>query len=300
MYAPIVIWSILVSTAVCLYSDLAPSSWPDISSSGYIDIFNLASFALALLLVFRTNSSYARWWEARTVCGSLLNHVRHLARYCLSWIPPDKAELRDAIIRWDAAATASVYAYIREDMTILSDLCKGVLRDNELDFLLKSEAPPIVVGQVLSSLFAQAKLDTIRNTAVENILNLYESAVGATERISRTCMPLAYTRHTSRFVIVFITFLPFALWEYLGWVTIPAAGTLTFLLVGIENIGVQIEEPYRSLPLRALARHCRDTVLTMSRQRGEVDKIAESAMLEMDMLAKMALNSAPTTVYVEK
>lgn len=234
------------------------------------------------------------------MCGSLLNHVRHLARYCLSWIPPDKAELRDAIIRWDAAATASVYAYIREDMTILSDLCKGVLRDDELEFLLKSDAPPVVVGQILSSLFAQAKLDTIQNSAVENVLNLYESAVGASERISRTCMPLAYTRHTSRFVIVFITFLPFAFWEYLGWVTIPAAGTMTFLFVGIENIGVQIEEPYRSLPLRALARHCRDTVLVMSRQRGEVDKMAKNAVMEVNMIAQMAANTAPPTMYVEK
>ena len=34
---------------------------------GYWQVFNLTSFALSLLMVFRTNSSYARWWEARTV-----------------------------------------------------------------------------------------------------------------------------------------------------------------------------------------------------------------------------------------
>lgn len=43
-------------------------------------IFNLTSFALALLLVFRTNSSYGRWWEARILWGSQINMTRDIVR----------------------------------------------------------------------------------------------------------------------------------------------------------------------------------------------------------------------------
>lgn len=46
--------------------------------------------------------------------------------------------------------------------------------------------------------------------------------------------------HTSRFIIVYLTFLPFALWGYLGWLLLPVSVVLTFLLLGIENIGIQV------------------------------------------------------------
>jgi predicted membrane chloride channel (bestrophin family) len=42
--------------------------------------FNLTTFALSLLLVFRTNSSYSRWWEARMVWGAVVNLSRNFAR----------------------------------------------------------------------------------------------------------------------------------------------------------------------------------------------------------------------------
>jgi hypothetical protein len=56
-------------------------------------------------------------------------------------------------------------------------------------------------------------------------------------------------RHTSRFLVMWLAFLPFSLWDACHWVTIPAAGIIAFLLLGIEEIGVQIEEPFGILPL---------------------------------------------------
>ena len=48
-----------------------------------------------------------------------------------------------------------------------------------------------------------------------------------------------------------VSFLPFSLWDAAHWVTIPASGVIAFLLLGIEEIGVQIEEPFGILPLGA-------------------------------------------------
>ena len=56
-------------------------------------------------------------------------------------------------------------------------------------------------------------------------------------------------RHTSRFLVMWLAFLPFSLWDACHWVTIPASGIIAFLLLGIEEIGVQIEEPFGILPL---------------------------------------------------
>ena len=59
-------------------------------------------------------------------------------------------------------------------------------------------------------------------------------------------------RHTHRFILVYITFLPFAFWSLFGWFTLPIMAVFTFLLCGVENVGVQIEEPHRVLPLNQI------------------------------------------------
>lgn len=61
----------------------------------------------------------------------------------------------------------------------------------------------------------------------------------------------AARRHTTRFVLIYIVFLPLALWRHLNYYTIGVAPLITFLLAGIENIGVMIENPMRIMPMAA-------------------------------------------------
>lgn len=62
-------------------------------------------------------------------------------------------------------------------------------------------------------------------------------------------------RHTSRFLVIWLTAMPFTLWKSCGWSMIPATGMIAFLLLGIEEIGVQIEEPFSILPLGVFSTH---------------------------------------------
>ena len=79
--------------------------------------------------------------------------------------------------------------------------------------------------------------------------------VGACERIFKTPIPLVYTRHTSRFVGFWLALLPLAVygvdtsWNHL--LTIPSCMVITFFLLGIEELGLQIEEPFSILPMEA-------------------------------------------------
>jgi len=41
--------------------------------------------ALAIFIAFRNNSSYSRWWEARTLWGSIINSSRVLARLIITF-----------------------------------------------------------------------------------------------------------------------------------------------------------------------------------------------------------------------
>ena len=78
---------------------------------------------------------------------------------------------------------------------------------------------------------------------------------GACERIFKSPIPLVYTRHTSRFVGVWLGFLPLAIWGVdSSWnhlATIPSSALIVFFLLGIEELGLQIEEPFGILPLEA-------------------------------------------------
>ena len=55
--------------------------------------------------------------------------------------------------------------------------------------------------------------------------------------------------HTSRFLIIWLSFLPLALYPLWGWSTVPVTTMIAFLLLGIEEISVRLEEPFAILPL---------------------------------------------------
>ena len=91
---------------------------------------------------------------------------------------------------------------------------------------------------------------------IDSTISILLDLTGANERIFKSPIPLVYTRLTSRFLTFFLVLLPLALWGQLGeswnhWATIPAEFMIAFFLFGIEEVGIQIEEPFSILPLEA-------------------------------------------------
>jgi ion channel-forming bestrophin family protein len=78
--------------------------------------------------------------------------------------------------------------------------------------------------------------------------------LGGCERLLGTPIPLSYTRHTSRCLILWLATLPMALWPCMGWATVPAMFAMCFIFVGIDEIGVEIEEPFCILPLMPMCK----------------------------------------------
>ena len=92
---------------------------------------------------------------------------------------------------------------------------------------------------------------------IDSTISILLDLTGANERIFKSPIPLVYTRLTSRFLAVFLTLLPLALWNALGdswnhWATIPAELAIAFFLVGIDEVGVTTEEPFSILPLEVM------------------------------------------------
>ncbi|KAK9838098.1 hypothetical protein WJX81_001298 [Elliptochloris bilobata] len=237
--------------------------------------FNLTSFALSLLLVFRTNTSYSRWMDARKVWGGILNRSRDLVRQGLTWFGEERAAERDMLARWTVAFSLATMAHLREHSHLEEDL-QDVLPAEERAALLAAQHRPNTALQVMSQLVAAASLRETQATRMDENLTFFADSVGACERILKTPIPLSYTRHTSRFLVIWLFFLPLTLWPTARWSTIPASAVIAFLLLGIEEIGVQIEEPFSILPLENICAAAKRDIAELCRSGSDLHALVKS------------------------
>jgi len=244
---------------------------PNLNSSALVLPASVHSFLgslCGLVLVFRTNSSYGRFVEGRTAWGSLIKHVRDVAR--LSMYIPD-ATLRRRLLELSAAYAYVLKTRLRSGRTRSDPTDPTAFRDipDEAVRRCVTEAP--LAEEVLASaktgnrcLYTLLLISKTLKAALESgtpreIHWKIEEAVsgmglagGVCERIVATPIPLSFSRHSTRSLVIWLLTLPFALIPTMGWLSIPSIFTLAYLVLGIDEIGIQIEEPFATLPLTPL------------------------------------------------
>ena len=115
---------------------------------------------------------------------------------------------------------------------------------------------PCFALSAMSATLRKADLDPVQSSRIDSTFSILLDLTGANERIFKSPIPLVYTRLTSRFLTIFLTLLPLALWKTLDgswnhWATIPAELAIAFFLFGIDEVGITTEEPFSILPLEA-------------------------------------------------
>lgn len=226
--------------------------------------FTLSSPALGLLLVFRTNASYQRWLEARMRWGVIVAQSRNAVRMASTF-----ADLReDGREALDELATA-VWATARSIMNKLAGPEDELEYQRELQDAYPSQ-PGLVQRLVDSpdrsaSALMQASLvldripvDEKRRVETDKSLAIMGDTISACDKIFTSPVPLVYTRHTARFLTIWMLLLPFAIHDEFikadasGLPTIPASAVLALFLFGIEELAIQLEEPFSILPMQKL------------------------------------------------
>merc|ERR1711972_1265340 len=76
--------------------------------------------------------------------------------------------------------------------------------------------------------------------------------MGACENVLATPIPVGYTKHTTRFLFLWLTLLPLALQGQLGVGCVFGEQLIAFGLLGIEDVGIQLEEPFSVLPVERI------------------------------------------------
>lgn len=247
-----------LAAAFALYNTEVPD--PYMINVGLTPFTTTAS-ALSLLLVFRTNASYGRWWEARKIWGGLLNRTRDFVRMGLTWFPDDPA-LKAQLLRYTVAFAVGTKVHVRGDEDMRTELEK-ILLPNELEAALSCAHVPNHLLRMLGAVVQAANLSPILTQSMNMNITEFEDILGKSERILKTPIPLSYTRMTSRFLMLWLALLPVALYQNLGWSCVPTEAFIAFCFMGIEEIGVQIEEPFSILALEAICGSVQDNCVAM-------------------------------------
>lgn len=216
---------------------------------------NLIGVALGLLLVFRTNASYDRYWEGRKQWGGIVNSSRNLVRAGASYLTPN-------------AAAAELARLVQAFPLALKQHLRGLQTYEELDALLPAPLraslagvnAPLRITRAMSQLIGQhhsaGTLPPEAARALETYVANLVDHQGACERILRTPVPFAYVVHIRQLLLFYLISLPFVVVPTLGWIGPVAVAFITLGLMGIEEIGVEIEEPFgtdpNDLPLEAM------------------------------------------------
>ncbi|KAK3283211.1 hypothetical protein CYMTET_9080, partial [Cymbomonas tetramitiformis] len=129
-----------------------------------------------------------------------------------------------------------------------------VLGPREATSLLRKTKPAFFALQELSKMVAKShkKIPGYALYMMEMSLKDLDRVLGGCERIISTPIPLSYTRHTSRSLLLFLLGLPFVLWPLVGWGTVFFTLVASFIIIGIDETGLHIEEPFGVMPLQPL------------------------------------------------
>lgn len=216
--------------------------------------------ALALVLGFRSNSAYQRWWEGRGLWGAMINASRSLAREARNFLPDDAVDLKRTIVLRQIAYVNALRCQLRRQKP----------DEDVLRFLSEGEATPALqrtnvangivdgTGRRIDQARRDGLIDTIQQTAMERVLVDIANAQGGMERLKNTPLPNQYRFFPMVFTHMLCILLPIGLVDTLGFAT-PLGSTIAGLMfLAILAIGDDLVDPFANtlhdVPLSAMCR----------------------------------------------
>jgi ion channel-forming bestrophin family protein len=207
------------------------------------------NIVLSLLLIFRTNTAHERFWEARKLWGGMVNTVRNITRRISIVIeerePEDTIE-KEEILRLVVAFAVAMKLQLRRE-PVNSELA-SLMSSSKYYTLQDINHPPLKIaywiGDYFQHQYERQRIDDMESNALHQLLDEMVNLLGACERILKTPVPLVYTITLKMLLTFYFLLLPWELVNGLSWWTGPILAFLSSILLGIDEIGAEIEEPF--------------------------------------------------------
>lgn len=207
-------------------------------------VHSLVGFVLSLLLVFRTNSSYDRWWEGRKIWGSFTNNSRNLSLK-LNAMLPEKHESKEVF-----------RILIGNYLHAVKDHLRGHVNYKHLEvttnyneaFYVNYKHIPNRIGQAMyleiNQLYKTNVINNEQFLIFNNELVSFTDNLGACERIKNTPIPSSYNIFIKKMIFLYVFTMPIGfVLEFKYW-AIPIVTLVFYAFAGIEIIAEEIEDPF--------------------------------------------------------
>lgn len=259
----------LYSAAVCFglfYFDLGQSMEMNLT------VYSFLGVVLSILLVFRTNNSYDRWWEGRKQWGALVNHCRNLAVQIETTFPKDAMAEKHTLAKHISNFCFAFKEHLRKGVDL--DILILLSDEEKAEYANKSHIPnhiSLQIHQEVYKMYQSKGFTDVDHLNIKIHTQALLDILGACERIKKTPIPFSYSIFIKIFILFYGILLPFAIFGAFGFYTIPIVMMIFFAFIGVEMLGAEIEEPFgldcNDLPTGSIAHTIKENVFEILEQR---------------------------------
>ncbi len=208
---------------------------------------SLLGFAISMLLVFRTNTAYDRWWEGRKLWGSLVNNSRNLAIKLSVMLPESEKEQRVFFRKTIPAYAYALLNHLKAESTRI-ELFEEDIKHPVFNKIDKEKHIPnqvaLLMFKHLQQLYSEGKINGDQLIVLNAEMQSFTDICGACERIKNTPIPFSYSVFIKKFIFFYIMTLPFGYAFTLGYYMAPVVAFIFYVLASLELIAEEIEDPF--------------------------------------------------------
>jgi len=197
-------------------------------------------FVLSLLLAYRTNTAYDRWWEGRKLWGSLVNNSRNFAIKLAAILKEESS--RNYFKKLIPAYASILQKHLANEETA-QELFEGL--DLQIDHHKhRPNQVAKIIFQKIHDLHLSGKISGDQLIILNGELVSFTDVCGACERIKNTPIPYSYSAFIKKFIFFYIMTLPFSFAFSLGYYVVPVVVFIFYVLASLELIAEEIEDPF--------------------------------------------------------
>ncbi|RZJ71385.1 bestrophin family protein [Flavobacterium sp.] len=220
-----------------------------------IAIPGIVGTIISLLLAFKSNQAYDRWWEARIVWGGIVNDSRSLLRQVVAFYKdPDFSDeannFKEKFAKRQAAWCFSLTNRLRGKDSVKA--AKQFLDEDEFQFIKRHKHVPNAIlllhAKETMKALGNGRINTFQQVEIDNTLTRLCDGMGKCERIKNTIFPTTYSMYIRFTLCLLIILLPFGMIDDLGWLVIPLTTTIGAAFFLIEKMAIHLQDPFENRP----------------------------------------------------
>lgn len=227
-------------------------------------IHTLLGFVLSMLLVFRTNTAYDRWWEGRKLLGKMVNDSRNLAIKLHAILPEDDKENRDFFKKYLCFFPHLLSRHLSKQSTKME-----LAQDQQHTEVEQLPHPPNAliwrIQNQVQKLYREGVITGDQLIILDSQLSGFLDVCGGCERIKNTPIPYSYSSFTKKFIVIYVITLPIAYAMSIGYMMTFLTVFVFYVLMSLEVLAEEIEEPFNNeendLPMELIAQNIERNII---------------------------------------